>query len=133
MKRYAEWCRRQGASAECNPAVMVLGLLVAAGVVIYIYRQMILETILVALLAIAAVSVSVGLAVLTISSVRWYRRKRREAVAAIPAADTWTAPNAAEWAMNRPATDAAAISEEADWLASGVELAFGPDGKLKAK
>ena len=53
-------------------------------------------------------------------------KRAREAATAIPALESRT---------DVPATDAnvKTISDEADWLASGVELAFGPDGSLKAK
>ena len=141
--KYADWCRKRGRTMNCSPVLGVLAILVVAAVTVYVYREVILQTLLTALFAIAAVCAIVALGALTLSTVQWYRRRARKLAAATTAPadaevqDTpnWPAKDAADWAMNKPSTDAdeAAISEEADWLASGVELAFGPDGKLKAK
>jgi hypothetical protein len=98
----------------------VAGLVVCFVIVVYIYRQVILTTVITAVIAAVSVCVLVGAVALTLSTIRWYRRQQARyqqivagAAEPIVAADT----------------DAAAISDEADWLATGVELAFSPDGK----
>lgn len=125
MKRYRRWCIRQASQANCNPVLGILAVLVVVGISCYIYRETIIKTVEVALLACGAVAAVVAVTALTVSTVRWYRKRAREAAAAIPASEP----------QDVPATDAnvKTISDEADWLASGVELAFGPDGSLKAK
>jgi hypothetical protein len=127
IHRYAQWTRRQASSAQCSPALAVLGMVVAFAVVVYIYRQVILTTVITAALAAVSVAVFVGAIALTISTLRWYRKRSRAVTAEIVDSkleppDTWT---------RRRTDDAevAAISDEAEWLASGVELAFTPDGK----
>lgn len=134
MKWYIDWTRRRARTANCSPVLGVLGILAVAAVVVYVYRQVILDTLLTALLAILAVTAIVALGALTLSTVQWYRRRARKLAAAIPAPAT-ADPEDIHWPAPKATMDAdeAAISEEADWLASGVELAFGPDGSLKAK
>lgn len=134
IRKYADWCRKRASTAQCSPVLGVLGILAVMAVVVYVYRQVILQTLLTALFAIAAVAAIVALGALTLSTVQWYRRRARKLAAAIPAPAT-ADPEDIHWPAPKATTDAdeAAISEEADWLASGVELAFGPDGSLKAK
>lgn len=128
IHRYAQWTRRRASTAQCSPALGVLGLIVAFAVVVYIYRQVILTTIEDAVLAAFGVSVFVAITAVTISTARWYRRQSRARAATatilesrMELPDTWT----------KTTDDAgvAAISDEAEWLAGGVELAFSPDGK----
>lgn len=133
LKRYAEWCRKRASTAQCSPVLGVLGILAVAAAVVYVYRQVILQTLLTALLAIAAVAAIVALGALTLSTVQWYRRRAAALAAAIPAPATAEPQDTPNWPGQSTEADEAAISEEADWLASGVELAFGPDGSLKAK
>jgi hypothetical protein len=131
IHRYAEWTRRQANSAQCSPALAALACVIALGIAVYVYRQVILTTIITAALAAVAVAVFVGTVIVVISTLRWYRKSRKaEPTLAMPAPDTWT--------RTEPATDVTAeadISAEADWLAAeGIELAFSPDGKtLKVK
>jgi hypothetical protein len=127
IHRYAEWTRRQGRSAECSPALAAAGVFLACCVVAYVYREVILKTIEVMVVAMVGVVMVVGFTALAVNAIRYYRRTARLAEEPIP--DTWTkAPETATM------EDEEAISAEADWLASGVELAFSPDGKtLKAK
>ena len=125
-KRYADWCRKQGSTAQCSPALGVLAFIVVAGAVCYVYRQVILTTLITA--ALAAVSVAVlGFAVaVTVSTTRWYR-KRQKAMAAEPSGAVALATIAGD-------EDTAAITKEADWLAdAGSELVFDKDGSLHAK
>lgn len=132
--KYANWCRKRASTAQCSPVLGVLGILVVVAAVVYVYREVILQTLLTALLAIVAVAAIVALGALTLSTVQWYRRRARRLAAAIPAPATAEPQDTPNW-PGQPTTDeeAKALSDEADWLASGVELAFGPDGKLKAK
>lgn len=127
IHKYAQWTRRQASSAQCSPALAVLGCVVAFAVVVYIYRQVIMTTIIDAVLAAVGVAMFVGAIAVTISTIRWYRKRSRAVTVEIvdskmAAPDTWS---------RRRTDDAevAAISDEAEWLASGVELAFSPDGK----
>lgn len=132
-KRYANWTIKQGSTAQCSPALAAAGLVVCAGIVIYVYRQVIMTTIITAVIAAVSVCVFTGAIALTISTLRWYRRqaaRQREAMAApVTMVPAWPGEH-----RTADDADAKAISDEADWLASGVELAFSPDGdKLVAK
>jgi hypothetical protein len=132
IERYRRWCLKQASTAQCSPVFGVLGILVCVGAICYVYREVILKTIETALIAAIGVAAVVAVGAITLNTLRWYRKNRAVALASAPAvaeADTWTAPT-----DTVPVTDASeALTEEADWLASGVELAFGPDGSLKAK
>lgn len=125
-ERYADWCRRQGSTAQCNPVLLIPVFLVIVGCVIYVYRQLIITTILTAVLAAVGVAVFVGAVALTLNTVRWYRRRVR-LMAADPSGATALASATDD-------TEVAAISAEADLLASeGMELVFDKDGNLHAK
>jgi hypothetical protein len=133
IHKYAEWCRKRAGTAQCSPALGVLGLLVAVAITCYIYRQVILSTVRAFVAAVVIVAAVAAVIAITVSTVRFLRAQRIAAIERMPAPvpDTWTK-------YEEPATvtdeDVKAISEEADWLATGVELAFSPDGKtLKAK
>ena len=137
MKRmlhgYAAWCRKRAGTAQCSPALTAAGLVLCLGIVIYVYRQVIMTTIITAVIAAVSVCVLVGALALTLSTIRWYRRKAAEERARMAAPVTMVPSWPVEDRVADDA-DAAAISKEAEWLASGVELAFSPDGKtLKAK
>jgi len=125
-KRYADWCRKQGSTAQCSPAFGVLAILVVMGAVIYVYRQVIMTTIITAVLAAVGVAACVGAVAFTVSTVRWYR-KRQKLMAADPSGATALATVTDD-------ADVAAIGAEADWLAeAGSELVFDKDGNLHAK
>lgn len=127
IHRYANWTHKQASSAQCSPALAVLGLVAAFAVVVYVYRQVIMTTVIDAVLAAVGVALFTGAVVLTISTIRWYLRQSRARAATVTIVDSKLEP--VDWPT--PATDAdvAAISDEAAWLAGGVELAFSPDGK----
>lgn len=119
---YAQWTRRQASTAQCSPALAILGLIAAMAITVYIYRQVIMTTIITAVLAAVGIAMFTGAVAVTISTIRWYRQRDKAVTATI--VDSRLEP--------LPATDdsVAAISDEADWLArGGVELAFSPDGK----
>lgn len=125
-KRYADWCRKRAGTAQCSPALMIIGLIVVAGAVIYVYRQVILTTLITAVAAAVSVALLVGAVALTVSTVRWYRR-RAKAMAAEPS-------GAVALATATDDAETTAISREADWLAdAGSELVFDKDGNLRAK
>jgi hypothetical protein len=127
MRSYAAWCRKRGATAQCNPVFMVIGVIVAAVIACYIYRQVIIDTLLFGLLVIGTAAATGAAVALAVSTVRWYRERARVERARL-AVPVTAEPETATLA------DEEAIEAEADWLASGVELAFSPDGKtLKAK
>jgi hypothetical protein len=134
IHKYAQWTRKRANTAQCSPALAALGMIVVFGAVIYVYRQVILTTIEDAVMAAVGVCVFVGALALTLSTIRWYRRKAAEERARMASVPETMVP---AWAAADRVTDddeAKAISDEADWLASGVELAFSPDGKtLKSK
>lgn len=134
LTAYRDWTLRRARSAACSPVLGVLGILVVAAAVCYVYREVILQTLLTALFAVLAVAAIVALGALTLSTFQWYRRRAQKLAEAIPAPAV-TEDAKVHWPAPKATTDAdeRAISDEADWLASGVELAFGPDGKLKAK
>lgn len=113
--------RKQGRSAQCSPALGILGIIVAAGIVCYVYRQVILTTLITAVLAAVSVAVLIGTVAIVLSTLRWYRRQPKEAKLPADPQD-WPAP-----------TEEEAIERDADLLASGVELSFDPDGNLKVK
>lgn len=127
IHRYAQWTRRQASSAQCSPALGILALIAAFAVTVYIYRQVILTTILDAVLAAAGVAVFVGTIMVTISTIRWYRKRQKVVTAQI--IDSKMEPTDIHWPKQTDDAEVAAISDEAEWLASGVELAFSPDGK----
>jgi hypothetical protein len=129
LHRYATWTRKQASTAQCSPALAAAGFIVVMAAVIYVYRQVILTTIITAALAAVSVAVFIGAIALTISTIRWYRKKAAAERARMVAAPVTMVPS---WPTEARVTDdaeAAAISEEAEWLAGGVELAFSPDGK----
>jgi len=133
LHSYAAWCRKRAGTAQCSPALAAAGCLVVLAAVIYVYRQVILTTIITAVIAAVSVCVLVAAVAVTLSTLRWYRRRAADERARMAAPVTMVPDwNPADRVSDD--ADAAAISEEADWLASGVELAFSPDGKtLKAK
>jgi len=130
MKRYREWTIRQGSTAQCSPALMVVGCIVVLAAVFYVYREVILTTLLDAVLAAVGIALLVGAGAVVVNTLRWYRRQ--QAAAALEeeqlamdyeARDTWT-----------KTVDTAAISGEADRLAeAGTELVFTPDGSLAVR
>jgi hypothetical protein len=136
IHRYAEWCRRRAGTAQCSPALWAAGMFLACCVVAYVYREVILKTVEVMAVAIAGTVMLAGFTALVVSSVRYYRRQVRflaeaDAIEAEPVPDTWTSPVVIPDITSMK--DEEAITTEADWLASGVELAFSPDGQtLKA-
>ena len=127
---YRDWVLKRASTAQCSPALMVLGLIVVACIVAYVYRELIIHTLIMAGVAIGIVCGSAVIVVLTVNFLRWQHRRNKVAIdqaLATPLEPQDTIPGTVT------EEDAAAISREADWLASGVELAFGPDGSLKAK
>ena len=124
--RYAEWCRRRGGTLQCSPALGVIAAIAAFGIVVYVYRQVIITTIEVALFAAAAAAVFTGAVAFAISTFRWYR-KRAKLMAADPS-------GAVALATATDDKDVKEISREADWLAdAGSELIFDKEGNLHAK
>lgn len=125
-KRYADWCREQGRTAQCSPAFGVIGILAVLAAVIYVYRQVIMTTIITAVFAAVGVAVFVGAIALTLNTLRWYR-KRARLMTADPSGATALATATDD-------ADVKALSAEADWLAgAGSELVFDKDGNLHAK
>jgi hypothetical protein len=129
MKRYADWCRKRGATMQCNPVMLIPIAIIAIAITGYIYREVIFTTLLLAVLAVASLAFATGCIALTVNTFRWYRNRAAQA-------RTAEAKAHGTLAAEPVATDDAEadITAEADWLASGVELAWSPDGKtLRAK
>lgn len=124
--RYAEWCRRRGGTLQCNPVLLIPVAIVVFGAMVYVYRQVIITTLITAVLAALAVTAFVSVIALLVSTLRWYR-KREKLMAARPDAAVALATATSD-------KDATALSAEADWLAdAGSELVFDKDGNLHAK
>ena len=128
IHRYAEWTRRHGASAQCHPALGAAGVIIAACITCYIYRQVIITTLLTALAATAAVAAVAACVAIIVSTRRFLRAQRIVALEREPVPDTWTKAEPVT-----TLTDEEAITEEADWLAgTGSVLVFDKDGNLRA-
>lgn len=110
---------KQASRVQCSPALGIAGTIIAIGFVAYIYRQVIINTVVTALIAMGCIVGGIALIAFIASTVRWQVRRHREVPAPI---DIDPEPAPAE-------SDKEAITREADWLAGGVELAFSPDGK----
>lgn len=138
-KCYERWVLRRARTAQCSPALAVLGMVVVAGAVIYVYRDLILKTIELAALTAGTVLLLTATTVLVVSTVRWYR-KRPASPAPEPEAGGGTAVSGlamttqeheARVSAEADAMAAQAMGAEAGWLAADeVNLAVGPDGKL---
>src|SRR4249919_894173 len=92
LHRYATWTRKQASTAQCSPALAAAGIVVVMGIVIYVYRQVIMTTIIDAVLAAVGVALFVGAVALTLSTIRWYRRKAAEERARMAAPRTYEVP-----------------------------------------
>jgi len=133
MKRYREWTIRQGSTAQCSPALMVVGCIVVLAAVFYVYREVILTTLLDAVLAAVGIALLVGAGAVVVNTLRWYRRQ--QAAAALDAEQLAMDYEARDtWTKTVDTAEAAAISGEADRLAeAGTELVFTPDGSLAVR
>jgi|SRR5215471_14576409 len=101
---------------QMSPALSVLILVVGICAIVYVYRRIIIDTLLTMLLAIGLLAAVIFSLAFIASSIRWYRRRRKLA------AGTQPMPVLGE-------SDRDEMAKDADWLAgSGVELAFSPDG-----
>jgi cation transporter-like permease len=120
IEKYKRWTIRQANTAQCSPALGVLVGIIVLGVMVYVYRRVVLETLLIGSIGLTVIMIltlgtALGLAI------RRHRAEAEPEPAMVPVAAT--------------DGDVAAITKEADWLATeGVELAFSPDGRtLKVK
>ena len=93
LHRYATWTRKQASTAQCSPALAAAGFIVVMAAVIYVYRQVILTTIITAALAAVSVAVFIGAIALTISTIRWYRKKAAAERARMVAAPVTMVPS----------------------------------------
>jgi hypothetical protein len=152
-ERYRGWVLRRARTAQCSPALVVLGMLVALGVVIYIYRELILRTIEIALLAAFTVAAVTAAIAVTLNTIKWYRRrtamdrqvqvidtKTPDGIATVAGMALATGdPESAIRVLDAKPYDAVSaeadsMAGEADWLsAEEVDLAIGRDGKLKVR
>ncbi len=140
IHRYAEWCRRRAGTAQCSPALIFLGMFLALGIVIYIYRQVIITTVLVTLIAVGSVALTAALVAVTLNTIRWHRRRTIAHQLALQNAGT-TVPavvdvDGVRVIDGRVVDEKAArtMEAEAGWLeADEVDLSMGPDGKLKVR
>ena len=100
----------------CNPFIIVIGFIVGLIIVCKIYYHVILDTLMIAGLSIVGILIAFGIGVFIHSSFKWNRSRP------IVSPDAEPEPEPV-------LTDEQKITAEADWLASGIELAFSPDGK----
>jgi len=137
----SNWMRKQASQANCSPAMVTLGLVVASAVVVVVYRQVILTTLEIAGIAMAMVAGAAGLAAITIHIVRWHRRQPaslpldHDTVAgqSLAAGDPASAVRIMDAKPPEP-DDARTLAAEARFLESSeVDLAFSPDGKLMVR
>jgi hypothetical protein len=73
MKSYAAWCRKQGASAQCSPGAIVLGLLAVVAIVCYVYRQVILDTLIMIGIGVGILCGCALAIAITINALKWRR------------------------------------------------------------
>jgi len=117
-----KWMERQCGRANLPPAVVALGGVIALAITVYIYRHIIIETLITLLEAIGLLAVLLGAIAIAVNAVRWNRRRTKAAIEGELRSHGVLAPG--------PDADQAAMSTEADWLAApGTELAWSPDGK----
>jgi len=103
-------------SAQMSPALSVLVAIVGICAIVYVYRRVIIDTLLTMLIAIGLFGLVLAALAFAFSSIRWFRRR-----AALQ--------RATEPAIALAEADRAEMAQDANWLAGGVELAFTPDGK----
>jgi hypothetical protein len=129
LHRYAEWTRGRANTTQCSPVLGVIAAIVVFAIIVYTYREVIITTVETAIFAALGTAAFAGVLMLTVSTLRWYR-KRAKLMKANPSAGVALAT------VESPATvdDVTAISREADWLAdAGSELVFDKEGNLRAK
>jgi hypothetical protein len=122
-------CPPSCGNANSPPALGVLVIVAVAGYTIYRFRQAIITTVELAVLSIVCVAGLTAVIALTVSTVRWYRRRAAAQpirMLAVPVRPGVPAQEPAA-AIEEPVQT---IAAEAQWLAAeGTELAFSPDGK----
>jgi hypothetical protein len=134
------WYRRKAiescSRAQCNPMLFVVAFVVALGVLTYVYREVILETLrIIAMVVLGAGALAlVGMAVMT--GIRYHRRNTvlhpvHEGIApSYEEEDEPVAQSPYESTLGNPTPDG--MEKEADWLADEhVTLAWDPNGVLK--
>jgi|SRR5215472_12910121 len=133
-----KWMERRAGAANCSPALVVLGMVIAVAITCYIYRHIIEETLIAFLEAMAVILVILATAVILINYRRWAKRRTAAAIEAEMRAHGSLEPEAVASPVLEPAAampDAdAAMKAAAEWLKDeGTELAWTADGKLVAK
>lgn len=73
MNRYAAWCRKQGSSAQCSPGAIVLGLIAVVAIVCYVYRQVILDTLIMVGIGVGILCGSALAIAITANALKWRR------------------------------------------------------------
>lgn len=132
LKRYKAWTLRQVSGAQCHPGVIILGLVLVLGIVCYIYRHIIEETLLAVAALVGVSAVLAAVAVVARSYVAW---RRRSALAlstrARQIADQEMARQAAAIDAEQPQeAEADRMAAEADLLGQDdVDVRFGADGE----
>jgi hypothetical protein len=141
------WMVRRSTRLACSPSAVIFGIFIAAGIVVYVYREVILRTIELALFATLTIALMTGVTALALQVIR-YRRRVMAEIAGQGAAGQKTIVRQAEpelvaipaSAVQQPSTQASeqkvtgeadAMAAEAGYLdASEVELSMDKDGKL---
>lgn len=133
LKRYKAWTLRQVSDAQCHPGVIILGLVLVLGIVCYVYRHIIEETLLAAAAALGAAVIMAVVAIVARSYVAWRRRSALAfSIRARQIADQEMAKQAAaiDAEQPHPVRDAFRMAAEADLLGQDdVDVRFGADGE----
>jgi hypothetical protein len=140
MNACKRWVLRRAGSAQCSPALVVAGMVLVAAVVAYVYRQEILNTLMIMACATAGLAVTAIVVVFTLRVLRSeFATKRPEPA---PAQDTEPEPEEAvtgpipvtQKSWPDPDPNAKSIEADAEMLSDdALELVWNPDGSLTGR
>jgi hypothetical protein len=111
---------------QCSPIALVLGVILVLGIVCYVYRQIIIDTMAICLVIIVCCGAIAGVSMLIISGLRW----RGSGIQLPSLEERVPYPEIEKREEDKPAKVIDAITAEADLLAEeAVTLSWTPDGK----
>lgn len=127
LRRYNRWAVKQCTRAQCSPLLLIPLLILALAVLVYVYREAILQTLeVIALVLVTAIAVSTASVIAWFGS-RGFIRYRRAHAVALPG----PVPTKAKVRKGDPAVvgEPGTFAETADWLADdNTVLAWSSDG-----